>query len=127
MVVLPLNFNKCGFPMKFCVNQAWHRNEGWGSKLEALAMKLKNLKVALRSWNKQVFDRTESHIAKLEERIRDLEESLQSSYSEDVELYLWTPKWSFQFDDRIRRIGIPIVSCCDCCSLYRKYNDMDHI
>lgn len=30
-------------------------------------------------------------------------------------------------DDRIQRIGIPIVSCCYCCSLNRKYEDMEHI
>lgn len=29
-------------------------------------------------------------------------------------------------DDRIRRVGIPIVSRCDCCFVH-EYEDLDHV
>ncbi|XP_035546579.1 uncharacterized protein LOC118348628 [Juglans regia] len=71
-----------------CVSQAFHGDEGRGSKLETLVMKLKCVKPALCIWNKQVFGRTDRHIVDLEDRIRGLEESLQNAYSEDAETKL---------------------------------------
>ncbi|XP_042950203.1 uncharacterized protein LOC122282311 [Carya illinoinensis] len=50
-----------------------------------LVTKLKHLKIALRTWNNQIFGKTVSHIAALEDRIKGLEVSLQSEYAEDVE------------------------------------------
>lgn len=58
--------------------------------------------MVLRTWNKQVFGRTETHIAKLEEQIKRLEESLQVSHSEDVELDLVVPRLNSRFGKKGR-------------------------
>lgn len=48
-----------------------------------LVWKLKRVKSALRTWNKDVFGRVENHISSLKEKIETLEDSLQVNYSYD--------------------------------------------
>ncbi|XP_042942674.1 uncharacterized protein LOC122276843 [Carya illinoinensis] len=48
-----------------------------------MAVSLENQLV--RAWNKQIFSRTETHIAELEDRIKGLEVRLPSDYSNEVE------------------------------------------
>ncbi|XP_042944788.1 uncharacterized protein LOC122278670 [Carya illinoinensis] len=70
-----------------CVSKVWSA-EGSGLAMSRLAFKLKTLKAALRVWNKQVFGRTESNIATLEGRIKNIKANLQSSYSQEEEMDL---------------------------------------
>lgn len=72
-----------------CVSQSW-KEEVRGSALFRLAAKLKRLKSALRTWNKEVFGRMEGHIACLEARIDQVERSLQDNFSPEDELKLIT-------------------------------------
>ncbi|XP_041021210.1 uncharacterized protein LOC121262689 [Juglans microcarpa x Juglans regia] len=55
-----------------------------GLGLFRLASKLKQLKIALKVWNKHVFRRMQVHIEELESRIERIEASLQDGYSEDL-------------------------------------------
>ncbi|XP_040996123.1 uncharacterized protein LOC121242304 [Juglans microcarpa x Juglans regia] len=56
-----------------------------GTGLLKLASRLKRVKVALREWNKQVFGRTNAHIASLEVKVEGLEGSLQREWDIDAE------------------------------------------
>ncbi|KAF5474951.1 hypothetical protein F2P56_006803 [Juglans regia] len=58
----------------------------YGSGLWKLAGKLKRLKQALRTWNKEVFGWTSRHIKNIEMRVEEGETNLQERYSEDVEM-----------------------------------------
>ncbi|KAF5473280.1 hypothetical protein F2P56_009904 [Juglans regia] len=58
------------------VARVW-KEESFGSGLFRLANKLKRLRVALKTWNKMVFGRTNLHISELEERIQGIESRLQ--------------------------------------------------
>lgn len=71
-----------------CVSEAWNVEDVGGSRFYSIVSKLKRLKVALRSWNKQIFGRTKTNIAKLEARIKGLEDSLHSTFSKEVEIDL---------------------------------------
>lgn len=52
-----------------CVSDSWNGKAVGGSHLYMLVTKLNKLKIALRSWNKHIFGRTDTHIVELEERI----------------------------------------------------------
>ncbi|XP_041021236.1 uncharacterized protein LOC121262712 [Juglans microcarpa x Juglans regia] len=54
------------------VSRVW-MEEANGLALLRLASKLKHLKVSLKVWNKQVFGKTQAHIAELEARVQGLE------------------------------------------------------
>ncbi|KAG2684878.1 hypothetical protein I3760_10G096300 [Carya illinoinensis] len=72
-------------PFFYCVSVSWKGETVGGSRLYRLVTKLRRLKIALRSWNKHIFGRMDTHIAVLEDRIKGLEVSLQCTFSEDME------------------------------------------
>ncbi|KAF5468243.1 hypothetical protein F2P56_012410 [Juglans regia] len=67
-----------------CIRQVWSATVV-GQGLTKLAIKLKNTKVALREWNKQIFGHTTMHITALERHIEELENKLHINWDESTE------------------------------------------
>ncbi|KAF5462709.1 hypothetical protein F2P56_018695 [Juglans regia] len=81
-----------------------------GTGLDNLASKLKKVNVALREWNKQVFGRTNAHIAFLEEKVEGLEGTLQREWDVDAkrELVLASAElssWRHREDMRLAQMA----------------------
>lgn len=67
------------------VERSWNEPFSSGDDLFTLAGKLKRLKVALRTWNKDVFGKVEENIRALKERVEVLDVELQNKYSREIE------------------------------------------
>lgn len=59
-----------------------------GSGLVKLAVKIKRLKIHLKTWNREVFERVETNIQILGDNIVELEAKLCCAYDRDVEFEL---------------------------------------
>lgn len=55
-----------------CVQEAWHQPYT-SSRLVKLAIRLKRTKLALKAWNKNVFEHVDSNLKAFEERLENLE------------------------------------------------------
>lgn len=53
--------------------------------LEKLGVKLKKSKIALKSWNKNIFGCVDQNISELDDRLALAEDNLQNNYSTEVE------------------------------------------
>lgn len=67
-----------------CVKEAWNQLDSAHGLLK-LAIRLKHKKLALRGWNKNVFDRVQENIQVLVERLEYLDNNLQTKYSKETE------------------------------------------
>ncbi|XP_035540286.1 uncharacterized protein LOC118344249 [Juglans regia] len=92
-----------------CVKTVW-KEEAMGNGLWKLACKLKELRVALKKWNVNVFGWTHTHIDQLEKEIVDLDSILQVESSEEVDSALLVAKlelaeWTRREEVRLSQIA----------------------